>query len=88
MLPRHIPERVDVDVTELAIGHSRHINDLSIPDARILSDPHATICTVVPPRVEEEVPTIEVEEEAEPELIRKPKAEEDTEATEETATEE
>jgi large subunit ribosomal protein L25 len=78
VLPRHIPERIELDVTELRVGNSMHVGDITVPNAKILTDPDATICTIVPPRVEE-VPTVEVveEEEAEPELIRKPRAEEE-----------
>ncbi len=79
VLPRHIPERIEVDVSELNIGDSLHVSDISVENAEILADGSKTICTVVPPRVEE-VPVPEVveeEEAAEPELIRKPKAEEE-----------
>src|SRR6266536_506201 len=37
VLPEHIPARVELDVTPLAIGHSRHVRDLQIPNATILS---------------------------------------------------
>ncbi|MFQ6046522.1 MAG: 50S ribosomal protein L25 [Gemmatimonadales bacterium] len=78
VLPKNIPERVELDVTDLEIGHSLHVKDVEVPDAKVLSEPEATICTVVPPRVEEERPVVEAEEEEveEPELIRRPKAEE------------
>jgi len=60
VLPEHIPDRVELDVTTLTIGHSVHVADL-------------TIATVVPPRAEEVVaPAAETGTEvAEPELIRK-----------------
>lgn len=81
VLPRHIPEHVQLDVTDAKVGHTLHVSDLSIPDAKILTDPGATICTVVPPRVEEEPVAIEAAEEEEegiePELIRKPRGEEE-----------
>lgn len=78
VLPRDIPEHVEVDVTNLGIGHSLHVSDISVPNAVVLSDPHTTICTVVPPRVEEEpVPELAEEEAAEPELIRKPREDEE-----------
>lgn len=78
VLPRDIPDHIDVDVTELGIAQSLHVSDISVPNAKILSDPDTTICTVVPPRVEEAEPVeaVEAVEVAEPELIRKPKAEE------------
>ena len=90
VLPRHIPERVELTVTELTIGQSLHVRDLVIENANILTDGEMTICSVIPPRVEEEVAPVEgaVEEEepeeesAEPELIRKPKGEEEDESPE------
>ena len=77
MLPRHIPERIEVDVSALEIGNSRHVSDISVENAEILADASQTICTVVPQRVEEVVvpEVVEEEEAAEPELIRKAKAE-------------
>ncbi len=84
VLPRNIPERVELDVDALTIGQSLHVSDLVIENAKILTDAGMTICVVIAPRVEEEPVAaegeVEVEEEeegAEPELIRKPKAEEE-----------
>jgi large subunit ribosomal protein L25 len=76
VLPGNIPEHVDLDVTALTIGHSLFVRDLQVANARILNDPDTPICTVVAPRAEE-TPAAPVEEvaTAEPELIRKPKAE-------------
>lgn len=86
VLPKDLPDHIDVDVTELTVGSSIHVSDVVVPDAEILVDPDATICTVVPPRVEAEPEAealVEEEEEgAEPELIRKPKDEEGAEADE------
>jgi len=78
VLPDQIPDRVELDVTALTIGHSLHVRDLSIPNATILTHGDLTIATVVPPRTEEVVaPVAEaVAEVAEPELIRKPREEE------------
>ncbi len=77
VLPRNIPERIEIDVTDLKVGHSLHVEDVTVENAKILTDRDVTICSVVPPRVEAEpVPEEEeAEEAAEPELIRKPKAE-------------
>ncbi len=86
VLPRNIPERVELDVDALTIGQSLHVSDLVIENVKILTDAGMTICVVIPPRVEEEPVAAEgeVEEEeeeeegaAEPELIRKPKGEEE-----------
>ncbi|GIW51421.1 MAG: 50S ribosomal protein L25 [Gemmatimonadales bacterium] len=91
VLPQHIPERVEVDVTHLGVGKSLHVRDITIPNATILTPGDETICTVVPPRVEEALPVAGVaapEEMAEPEVIRKPRAEEEEEGAEEEAGEE
>lgn len=83
VLPTDIPDRLDVDVTALRIGQSLHVSDLTIPNAEILTDADATVCTVVAPRVEEEPVVAEVPEETvEPELIRKPKEEGEEEGEE------
>jgi len=79
VLPRNMPDHIDVDVQDLGVGHSIHVRDIAVPDAEILEDLDATVCTVVPPRVIEAeavvVPEEEVEEMLEPELIRKPREE-------------
>jgi large subunit ribosomal protein L25 len=73
VLPENIPDRVELDVTALKIGDSLHVRDLTIANARILTEAELTIATVVPPRAEEvAAPTPEAAAEtAEPELIRK-----------------
>jgi large subunit ribosomal protein L25 len=81
VLPSNIPEHVDLDVTELAIGHSLFVRDIDVPNARVLNDPDTPICTVVAPRTEEApAPVEEAVATTEPELIRKPKPEEEGEA--------
>jgi len=84
VLPADIPEHVDLDVTALTIGHSLFVRDLQVPKAKVLNDPDTPICTVVAPR-SEEAPAAAAPEEvatAEPELIRKPKAEAEGETEE------
>ncbi len=88
VLPKDLPEHIEVDVTELTVGRSIHVRDLSIPNAEILHDADDTVATVVAPRVEAEPVAVaeETEEGAEePELIRKPKAEGEEEAEDETS---
>jgi large subunit ribosomal protein L25 len=75
VLPSNIPDHVDLDVTALTIGHSLFVRDLKVENARILNDPDTPICTVVAPRTEEAPAVVEEVATAEPELIRKPKAE-------------
>jgi len=79
VLPGDIPERLEVDVTALTIGHSIFVRDLTLPKGEVLSDPNAVICTVVAPRTEEVAAPVTEEAPAEPELIRKPKAEDEAE---------
>src|SRR5712691_130829 len=81
VLPEHIPDRVELDVTALKIGDSLHVRDLTIGNAVILTGADLTIAVVVPPRAEEVVaPTPEAAAEvAEPELIRKVREDEEGE---------
>jgi large subunit ribosomal protein L25 len=79
VLPSDIPEHVDLDVTALAIGHSMFVRDLKVEKAKVLNDPDTPICTVVAPRTEEAPAPVEEAVTAEPELIRKPKAEDEDE---------
>ena len=76
VLPADIPEHIDLDVTALTIGHSLFVRDIKPEKFTVLNDPDTPICTVVAPRAEE-APAAAPEEAAiaEPELIRKPKAE-------------
>ncbi len=87
VLPKDLPDHIDVDVTELTVGSSLHVSDIEVANAEILEDPSATVCTVVAPRVEAEPEAVveeEEEETGEPELIRKPKEEGGEEADGET----
>src|SRR5215213_10161515 len=79
VLPSNIPEHVDLDVTALTIGHSLFVRDVKVENARVLNDPDTPICTVVAPRTEEAPAVVEEVTTAEPELIRKPKAEDEDE---------
>lgn len=74
-LPGDIPEAIDVDVTELRVGDSVYVRDVSISeDAQILNDPELVVCVVSSPTVqalEEEEETEEgVAGDVEPELVR------------------
>ena len=47
-LPVHIPERINVDVTELTLGHSIHVGDIVAPiGIAILSDPKAAVVSIL-----------------------------------------
>ena len=80
ILPRLIPDRLEIDITELTIGDSLHVSDLIalLPaEAEVLDDVDLAIVAVVPPRVlaEDEEPT--VDEDVEPEVIGESDDEED-----------
>jgi large subunit ribosomal protein L25 len=77
--PSNIPNHIDVDVTNLAMGHSLHVRDLKLPEGlEVLTDEDTTICAVIAPRaVVEEKPEEVAEGAAEPELIRKTKEDEE-----------
>jgi large subunit ribosomal protein L25 len=84
--PLNMPGKIEVDVTDVSIGHSIHVSEITIPEGvEVIDEPEATICIVAAPKVEEEVPAAGATPEvpAEPELIRKPKEGEEGE-TEET----
>jgi large subunit ribosomal protein L25 len=82
--PKDLPELLEVDVTQLEIGDSIHIEDLKYENITILDDPEETVVLVEAPRivVEEEV-SEEEEEMAEPELIGEEKEDEEGEEGEE-----
>jgi large subunit ribosomal protein L25 len=85
VLPADIPDHIDLDVTNLAIGHSLFVREVEVAKARILNSPDSPVCSVVAPRTEEApvaAPEVEAAAPVEPELIRKPKAEAEGEAEE------
>lgn len=79
-LPDVIPERITADVAELTIGRNLRVADLPVsPQAKVLTDPTRVVAHVVVLKEEEEKPAVEAVEAApaEPEVIRKGKAEEE-----------
>jgi large subunit ribosomal protein L25 len=83
--PSAIPDHINVDVTAVTIGHSMHVGDIALPEGvTVLDDEDATVCVVaVPKTVAEPTPAegvaVVAEGAPEPELIRKPKGEEEEE---------
>jgi len=63
-LPTDIPEQFELDVSELAIGDSIHVEDLEIPKVKILAEPQRTVVVVAAPTVIKEAETTEEEAEA------------------------
>ena len=78
VLPSNIPEHIEVDVTDLAVGQAIHISDLTVVDGELQQDGDVSIVGVLAARVEV-VDTPEEDEDAEdqePEVITKGKADE------------
>ncbi|MFC1614670.1 50S ribosomal protein L25 [Gemmatimonadota bacterium] len=70
VLPSNIPDQIVVDITELEIGQSIHVEDLEIGDYELLTDPKSTVLSIIPPTVikepeEEELEGEEIEGEEE-----------------------
>jgi large subunit ribosomal protein L25 len=61
-LPMEVPDRLELDISDMTIGDSLRVADLAVTEGvRLLDDPDAVVVTVTPPtRVEE--PEEEVEE--------------------------
>ncbi len=72
VLPGAIPNTIELDVSDLAIGDSFHIRDLQalLPaDIEILDDLDLAVVAVVPPRVVADETETTGEEDVEPEVI-------------------
>ncbi|AJE02631.1 50S ribosomal protein L25 [Geobacter pickeringii] len=55
-LPTAIPERIDVDVTDLALGHAIHVGEIALPaGVKVLDDPKASVVSILG-RAKEEAP--------------------------------
>jgi len=77
-LPTQIPEKIEVDVSELKIGDKILVKDLVVPPGvKVLNDPELTVMSGEPPRKEEVAEEVPAEEGAEPEVIAKGKKEEE-----------
>ncbi len=75
-LPTDIPAKLEIDVSNLAIGDSLHVSDLKVERAEILTEADRAIAAVVPPTILEEVAPAEEGAAAEPEVIGAKKDEE------------
>jgi large subunit ribosomal protein L25 len=83
--PTILPEHFEVDVSALTIGHALYVRDVRVPDGvTVQDDADSPVALVAAPKAEptpaEAMPAVEgaaPEAAAEPELIRKPKDEEE-----------
>jgi large subunit ribosomal protein L25 len=79
-LPTDIPEKIEVDVTNMNIGDSVFVKNITVPEGvKVLNDPELIALIVKPPKVEVPKEEVTAEGAAEPELIRKKKEEEASE---------
>lgn len=77
-LPKDIPQRVELDISELKIGDSIHVKDINLENITILNTEDSVIVSVSHPKIEKETTEeaeISEEEQAEPEVIGRGKAE-------------
>lgn len=76
--PMNIPNRIEVDVSEITIGRSIHVSELRVPaGVEMMDDGSETVMIVSAPKEEVAAPAAEAAAApAEPEVIRKAKTEE------------
>jgi len=68
--PLDVPESIELDVTDLDIGDSIHVGDISLQsEIEFLGDENFTVVTIVIPKIEEEEEPIEEEAEEGEEAI-------------------
>ena len=74
-LPAQIPDAIEIEITDLDIGDSVHIEEIHLEgDIEIDTDVNFTVVTVLSPKVEEEVEEVEEEAEAEAEISEEEEA--------------
>jgi len=78
-LPKHLPENIEINVSELRVGDSISCGDLELENVKILNNPDSVIVGVSSTRAEEEeTADVDLDEEVQqPEVIKKGKAEDE-----------
>ncbi|MFN0159497.1 MAG: 50S ribosomal protein L25 [Bacteroidota bacterium] len=88
-LPKHIPEKIELNIVDLGINQSIHVRDLVVPNVTILENPDSPVVGIVPPTVVKEAEPVVAEAGAkEPEVVGKGKKTEDGDAAAPDAKEE
>ncbi len=83
--PKDLPSYIEIDITDVEVGHSIHVGDIAVPEGvKFLDDPAKPVISVLAPRIHDEVTgeeaeVIEEETSSEPQLIRKREQEESSE---------
>lgn len=83
-LPNLIPEHIEVDISALKVNESLHVRDIKVVEGiRILTDGDSTVATIQPPISDAKLEAMLTAtpaagpEAGEPELVKKPKKEEE-----------
>jgi large subunit ribosomal protein L25 len=78
-LPTDLPDHLELDVSQLAVGQSLHVRDLKVPPGlTVLTPPDETLVTLLAPAVPAEEAAAAAEEApAQPEVVGKGKGEEE-----------
>ncbi len=79
-LPRHIPDHLEIDITDMDLKDSIHVKDLEFENMKFLQEDEVVVVSVILPRGTEEgeeEAVEEGEEPAEPEVIGKGKEKEE-----------
>jgi large subunit ribosomal protein L25 len=80
-LPTQIPEKIEIDVADLEVGHTKTVKDLIVPSGiKVLADPEQIVVSVAAKKAVEEVVAAPEAEAVEPEVIREKKPEEEVAA--------
>jgi len=54
-LPGNIPDRIEIDISDLAIAHSLHVNEITLPEGvKVLDNPKTPVVSILG-RIKEEV---------------------------------
>lgn len=62
-LPRDIPDKIEGDISDLAIGDPLTVGQLPLPDkVELISDPEEVVASVLPPQMEQEAEAAEAAE--------------------------
>jgi len=69
-LPGNIPDAAEVDISELGIGESVRVSDISMPNVTILMDGELPVASVLAARVHDATVDGEAPADAEPEVLK------------------
>lgn len=76
-LPKDLPEKIEIDITNLQVNESIKAGDLSLGEGiHLVTDPDTLLFHVAVPKAAVEAAAEEAEEEAQPELVGKKKEDE------------